>query len=668
MLSKIAIFLVTIVLPLGSFNQVIEESQCSLDRSDKALHCYLRTLQSPIGPQGSEVTHVQKLKLRCSDSFFLESYLSSDHFGQLPQLENLNMKYCKLRTLPAAAFAGLTSLKHLEVQSHNGDWTSAVIMEIHKDTFQRLSHLQSLNLAFNNLWTLPKDSLCDLVNLRKLNLSHNHILDTLDLGLENCEFPEIKVVDLSHNQLTTFRQSDLRAPSNLQVLYLNANRLGILADNAFHQMTHLRELNLADNQLAALPPTLFTTSSMKSLESLHLQNNSLTLLTPELFSGLNNLAMLNLSYNAIDSLYLQEDTFKGLSNLKFLDLSHNRLTAISGNTFKHLGNLQVLNVNFNQIAILAGNHGLRSSLRMLSLSQNLIEDVQKDALKDLDQLNSLSLDHNKIRYLHAETFRNNVNLEDLSFNSNQLMQVPESLKYLSNLRTLDLGENVIEEISNHDFSHLQNLYGLKLAGNKIKTISSMTLANVTGIHVLNLALNELETIERGAFDNLKELRALRLDHNYLSDINGLVSGLSKLQWFNVSNNKLQWFDYGFLPQSLEWLDIQFNEIEELGNYYKQRSGFNLKRLDASGNLIKNLTKLSLPMSLEFIALTKNAIRHIESGVFEDKPNLHRVELVDNEINHLKLSALSVGRVSPKGKVFCGFVSKLLLLLPSHFND
>ena len=58
------------------------------------------------------------------------------------------------------------------------------------------------------------------------------------------------------------------------------------------------------------------------------------------------------------------------------------------------------------------------------------------------------------------------------------------------------------------------------------------------------------------------------------------------------------------------------------------------------------------ISLICISLNKNAIRNIESGVFEDKPNLHRVELVDNEINHLKLSALSVGRVSPKGEENC----------------
>ena len=63
-----------------------------------------------------------------------------------------------------------------------------------------------------------------------------------------------------------------------------------------------------------------------------------------------------------------------------------------------------------------------------------------------------------------------------------------------------------------------------------------------------------------------------------------------------------------------------------------------------------------------IAFAKNAIKNIKSGVFEDKPNLHRVELVDNEINHLKLSALSVGRVSPKGTVFCGFVLTSVSLL------
>ena len=143
--------------------------------------------------------------------------------------------------------------------------------------FQKLSNLQSLNLAMNNLWNLPTDSLCDLVSLRKLNLSHNHILDVSDLGLENCKMPEFKKLDLSHNHLTTWlgSGSTLSFANSLEALYLNNNRLGILADNAFAQMSNLKELNLADNQLAALPPTLFTTQ-MNSLESLQVSISTVT--------------------------------------------------------------------------------------------------------------------------------------------------------------------------------------------------------------------------------------------------------------------------------------------------------------------------------------------------------------------------------------------------------
>ena len=108
---------------------------------------------------------------------------------------------------------------------------------------------------------------------------------------------------------------------HLEHLDLRANRLEILSDNALASMTSLRELNLADNQLAALPPTLFSISSSemsppRALESLQLQNNSLTLLTPGLFAGLSQLSMLNLSHNAIASHLLDADSFKGLSNLK----------------------------------------------------------------------------------------------------------------------------------------------------------------------------------------------------------------------------------------------------------------------------------------------------------------------------------------------------------------
>ena len=110
--------------------------------------------------------------------------MSSDHFGQLPKLEELRIQYCKLRHLPPAAFAGLTNLKNLEIHSHNDDWAS-VLMDVHKDTFQKLVNLRHLNLAFNNLWSLPPGSLCDMINLQRLNLSHNHLLGKRSISDRN---------------------------------------------------------------------------------------------------------------------------------------------------------------------------------------------------------------------------------------------------------------------------------------------------------------------------------------------------------------------------------------------------------------------------------------------------------------------------------------------------
>ena len=166
------------------------------------------------------------------------------------------------------------------------------------------------------------------------------------------------------------------------------------------------------------------------------------------------------------------------------------------------------------------------------------------------------------------------NLEDLSLENNLLEAVPRSVSTdAKRLRTLDLGENRISQLREGDFDGLKELHGLRVSGNALTEIGKGLFANSSNLHVLNLARNRLAKVEQGSFDGLVELRALRLDNNALADINGLVSSLEKLKWLNVSSNRLQWFDYAFVPRSLEWLDVHGNQIEELGNYYKLEGGF-----------------------------------------------------------------------------------------------
>ena len=109
---------------------------------------------------------------------------------------------------------------------------------------------------------------------------------------------------------------------------------------------------------------------------------------------------------------------------------------------------------------------------------------------------------------------------------------------------------------------------------QIETITNDTFSEIknntepSNLNVLNLARNDLKTLKPGTFKGLQKLRALRLDGNQLEDINGVVSSLSNLEWFNVSSNNLEWFDYAFLPSNISWLDISSNKIGELGNFYQ----------------------------------------------------------------------------------------------------
>jgi Leucine-rich repeat (LRR) protein len=140
---------------------------------------------------------------------------------------------------------------------------------------------------------------------------------------------------------------------------------------------------------------------------------------------------------------------------------------------------------------------------------------------------------------------------------------------------------------------------------------------------------------------------LRLDQNQLEDINGILAGQTELRWLNVSSNRLQWFDYAFIPKNLEWLDLHDNHIEELQNYYKLGEGFSLRTLDASFNKIKKLDALSLLPSLQFVLLKKNRISAIVPSTFRSKTSLKRVDLTQNRIQTLPLSALSIDMPASK---------------------
>ena len=82
--------------------------------------------------------------------------------------------------------------------------------------------------------------------------------------------------------------------------------------------------SLANNQLVALPPELFSGPSSR-LEELYLQNNSLSVLAPGLFAPLEHLLVLNLSRNELTNDWVTSASLSPLVRLVALDLSYNKV-------------------------------------------------------------------------------------------------------------------------------------------------------------------------------------------------------------------------------------------------------------------------------------------------------------------------------------------------------
>ncbi|PSN45021.1 hypothetical protein C0J52_24515 [Blattella germanica] len=621
------------------------------------LACRLRTIGGTdsllSNLTSTQVERITALRLECSDVLFFESSLENNKhdgtsfLGQLRRLRDLRIEFCKIRYVPAAVLASLRELRHLSLRTHNTDW-SAMTMEFHPDSFRGLAELRSLDLADNNIWTLPAELFCTLYSLTHLNLSRNRLQDVAEMGFsdwgngpsapgKSCNVG-LEVLDLSINDIIIMPDNGLSSLRSLQKLYIEDNSLTSLADRAFVGLTSLQILNASSNLLVALPPELF--QSTRDIKEIYLQNNSISVLAPGLLEGLDQLLVLDLSANELTSNWVNRDTFSGLVRLVVLNLSHNDITRIDSHVFQDLYSLQILNLEENNIEVIAeGAFSTLSNLHALTLSHNSLVQLESYHFTGLYVLNQLFLDNNHIKSIHPRTFENCTNLQDLGISGNALTEVPEGIGQLRYLKTLDLGENHISKLINTSFDGLDQLYGLRLIDNELVNISRDAFSALPSLQVLNLACNKIQVVDKGAFGTNPTLRAIRLDGNQLTNIDGVFSQLPGLVWLNVSDNMLTWFDYALLPPSLEWLDMHKNQVSKLGNYFDIRSELQIKMLDVSFNKLTEIGEASIPSSVESVFLNDNMIKKVQPNTFLKKVNLSRVVLYANELENLDFGAL-----------------------------
>jgi len=640
---------------------------CSWDlHQDGALTCvHHYTGNDSLRTNFSQVTseYVTSMNIVCEDSDEEDDngVLSVDSFLHLWRLRSLKLTGCKLMHWPAKLLSGLRDLRNLTVRTLNGHKTK-YSLELESGAFDNTPQIEKLDLSWNNIWQIPDRLFCPLSNLVTLNISWNSLKDITELGfqdvteekisekqhprriqLESTPAPlpcslDVQSLDMSNNQISVLPINGFSSLKRLKVLNLSSNAISMVADGALHGFRSLENLDLSGNKIVALPTAMFRDAS-KSLKELRLQNNSISALLSGLVANMNQLVTLDLSRNVLTSSWLDSGTFSGLIRLVLLNLSYNRISKLNTTIFKDLYTLQILNLQFNEIdSISADTFAPMSNLHTLELAHNRLTYLDAYSLNGLFALSLLALDSNLLEGIHPDAFRNCSSMQDLNLSGNNLDSIPVALKDMRILRTLDLGENQIRSLNKPGFRGMSSLYGLRMIGNEITNVTQEDLVELPALQILNLARNRIEFVENGAFAANPALQAIRLDSNVLQDMSGIFINAPGVLYLNMSDNMITQFDYSFLPEKLQWMDLHKNFIEDLGVAPRN---MNLQTLDVSFNRLTRIDSRSIPDSIELLFVNNNLIASVEPQTFFAKTNLTRVDLYANLIIKMNLSAFQL---------------------------
>ncbi|MCK4651067.1 leucine-rich repeat domain-containing protein [Candidatus Babeliales bacterium] len=185
--------------------------------------------------------------------------------------------------------------------------------------------LDNFPISFSVLELLKSEFLDRRIEYAKekgiLNLSNLRISSLYGLSdLLDQISPMIKELDLSKNELTVIRNDDfLYYFSRLEKLDLSYNKIRILSDGCFDNISNLRFLDLGHNRIVLIKPFLF--SSLKSLWGLDLSDNFIRYLDKNMFFGLDYLKKLNLADNKIEKITAK--TLEWLKSLQEISLEGN---------------------------------------------------------------------------------------------------------------------------------------------------------------------------------------------------------------------------------------------------------------------------------------------------------------------------------------------------------
>merc|ERR1719410_2221519 len=484
------------------------------------------------------------------------------------------------------------------------------LTKLESGSLSGVSSLVELELSNNFLESIPIAALSSLKNLKFLNLGSNKIKSVADVDLES--LGSLEYLDLSRNLIQEIMPGTFIGMANLKGLDFSVNVVRKVEDDAFEGLRALEYLDLSDNKVLSLPAVAL--SRLPNLKRLKIDYNRIGALSYDILRSVKGLEELSLAYNIIRE--IPRGTFKDLKDLKILNLYGNKIAGVNTETFM----------------------GVESNLEYMDLGFNIINDITRISYPKLRYLN---LEKNMIRNI-SSVFNLLTSLQVLNLGENMIDQLPaETFRYMTNLLHVNLNKNKIGQLQPGVFENAF-LTKVNMSGNLLTEVRSKSFSNLEILEVVDVSDNQISTIKNGAFDRIPHLKTLHLQKNKLTSYKGdIYSGISndtELEYLDLSDNEMAYLypeSFQFHPR-LKWVSVAMNRFAFFPTQFIKNLQ-QLEYLNLEKNQIKSLEDndfANLP-NLRRLKLSMNEIESISETAFQNSSQLQFIDISFNNISDLK---------------------------------
>lgn len=481
-------------------------------------------------------------------------------------------------------------------------------------TYFRL--LQSLRVSDEKALQWSRLTYSYYPQLIDLDLSFNHLTDRQILLFNQQNFPVLKYLNLSYNDLESLDNLTGNCLNRIERLILSVNPLKTIL-NKINQFKSLRYLDLS----STLIKNLFSITLLPSLDTFVCRFCQ------------------NIPMNEYDLL---------LSNCS---LFHNHLTLDF--TATQISLLHFFNPYIECIKILVfNNQNLNDSISTKDLlnSENLenlemqnMNGINRIELNVFDRLKSIDFSNNmNLNYVYLNLLSEYVYLQRLTISRTAVKEFSVNFNQTT-LKSLhiDLIDMSYSQIETIEFLKYLTFYDLNLVYNRIKIIdinqinTPPGIFELLGMHSLNLSCNQIESA-RINWENTSPY-AIDLSRNNLKSVE--LHGRTTIVLYLSQNKDLSLTSKSFnidLP-ALEFLDISainfdsFEDLTYLNNItHLNTLVLNNNQLNTQNQVLNWSVFYPWRKTIAHLWLQNMSIRKINSGVFvKDYPHLLTISFLAN---------------------------------------